>query len=66
LNAQRNQMLLNEQFLKYSRIFKDGGNYSRTKRCFSIIKDITRFDSKFKDSSWRSRTSGNLRWKPPL
>jgi len=54
-------MLSNEQFLKYSRIFKDGGNYSRTKRCFSIIKDITRFDSKFKDSSWSSRTSGNLR-----
>jgi len=31
-------------------------------RCFSRIKDKTSFDSKFKDSPWRSRTSGNLNW----
>jgi len=28
-------------------------------------QDITRFDSKFKDSPWRSRTSGNLTSPPP-
>jgi len=50
----------NEQFKKYSIIFKDAGTYSRTTRCFSIIKDITSFDRKFKDNSWRSRASGNL------
>ena len=38
----------------------EAGKYSRTTRCFSKIKDITRFDSKFKDSPWRARTSGNL------
>jgi len=54
---------LNEQFLNYSRIFKDAEKNSRTTRCFSRIKDIARFQSKFKDSPWRSRTSGNLR--PP-
>jgi len=43
-----------------SRIFKDARRYSRT-RPFSRIKDITSFDSKFKDNSWRSRTSGNLK-----
>jgi len=47
-------------FKNYSRIFKDSGRYSRTTSCFSRIKDITSFDSKFKDNSWRSRTSGNL------
>jgi len=52
--------LSNEQLKKYSRIFKDTGNYSRTTRPFSRIKDITRFDSKFRDSPWRSRTSGDL------
>ena len=35
--------------------------FSRTTRYFSRIKDIMSFDSKFKDSSWRSMTSGNLR-----
>ena len=47
----------------YSRIFKDAGKYSRTTRCFSRIKDKTSFDSKFKDNSWRSRTSGNLKFE---
>ena len=47
-------------FFSNSRIFKDAEKDSRTTRCFSRIKDKTRFDSKFKDSSWRSRTSGNL------
>jgi len=46
---------------KWSIIQKWTGKYSRTTRCFSRIKDITSFDSKFKDSPWRSRTSGNLR-----
>jgi len=32
--------------------------YSRTTKCFSRIS----FNSKFKESSWRSRTSGNLMW----
>jgi len=32
---------------------------------FSRIKDITSFDSKFKDNSWRSRTSGNLKSESP-
>jgi len=50
----------NEHFENFSRIFKDAGKYSRTTRCFSRIKDITSFDSKFKDNSWRSRSSGNL------
>ena len=50
----------NEHFKRYSRIFKDVGRYSRTTRCFSRIKGITSFISKFKDNSWRSRTSGNL------
>jgi len=49
----------NEQ-LNYSRIFKDAGKHSRTTRCFSRIKKITRSDSKCKDNSWRSGTSGNL------
>jgi len=39
--------------LKISRIFKDAGKYSRTTKCFSRIKDITSFDSKFKDCPWR-------------
>jgi len=32
---------------------------------FFKTKDIINFDSKFKESPWRSRTSGNLRatWK---
>jgi len=50
----------NEQFKNYSRIFKDTGKYSRTTGAFSRIKDITGFDSKFKDNSWRSRTSSNF------
>jgi len=54
----------NEQLKNYSRIFKDAGKYPRTTRCFSRIKDITSFDNKFKDSSWRSRTSGNLIYTP--
>jgi len=34
-----------------------------------FFKDKTHFDNKFKDNSWRSRTSGNLRqhgifWHP--
>ena len=61
LNVQCNQYFKNEEFKNCLRIFKDAGKYSRTTRCFSRIKDITSFDSKFKDSSWRSRTSGNLR-----
>jgi len=40
--------------------FENAGRYSRTTRCFSRIKDITSFDSKFKDNSWRSRTSDDL------
>jgi len=40
-------------------MFKDAGKDSRTTRYFSRSKDITSFDSKFKDSPWRSRTSGN-------
>ena len=42
----------------------DGGKYSRTAKCFSRIKDITSFDSKFKESPWRSWTSGNLSGNP--
>jgi len=60
LHVQRNQQFFNEKFFKYSRNIKDARKYSRITRCFSRIKDKTRFDSKFKDSSWRSRTSGNL------
>ena len=30
-----------------------------TTKCFSRIKDKTRFNSKFKDNYWHSRTSGN-------
>jgi len=33
-------------------------------KCFSRIKDITSFDSTFKDSPWRSMTSGNLTLVP--
>jgi len=50
--------------LIYSIIFNDVGKYSRTTRYFSRIKDKTSFDSKFKDNSWRSRTSGNLSITP--
>jgi len=49
--------------LKIIQEFKDAGRYSRTTSCFSRIKDVISFDSKyskFKDNSWRSRTSGNL------
>jgi len=42
-------------------MFKDAGSYSRTTKSFSRIKEITSFDSKFEDNSWRSRASGNLR-----
>jgi len=38
----------------------DAARYSWTTRYFSRITDKTSFDSKFKDNSWRSRTSGNL------
>ena len=57
--------VINEQFKNYSRSFKDAGKCSRTTRWFWGIKDITSFDGKFKDSPWRSRTSGNLRRSPP-
>jgi len=33
---------------------------SRKTKCFSRIKDIASFDSKFKESPWLSRTSGNV------
>jgi len=46
--------------LKIFKNFQGRRKYSRTTRCFSRIKDIPRCDSKFKDSSWRSRRSGNL------
>ena len=62
LNVQCNQYFKNEQFKNYSRIFKDAGKYSRTTTCCSRINNITSFDSYFKNSSWRSRTSGNLKY----
>jgi len=40
--------------------FQGSEKYSRTTKCFSRIKDIISFDSKLKESPWRSRTSGNL------
>ena len=46
---------------KLLKIFKDAGKHSRRTSCFSRIKDALSFDSKFKDNSWRPRTSGSLR-----
>jgi len=46
-----------ENIQEFSRTPEDN---SRTTRCFSRIKDITRFDTTFKDNCWLSRTSGNL------
>jgi len=53
-----------EQLKTIQEFSNDAGKYSRTTRCFSRIKDIMSFDSKFKDSPWRSRTPGNLKYRP--
>jgi len=52
-SSKMNNLNLFKNFQGHRKIF-------RTTRCFSRIKDIMSFDSKFKDNSWRSRMSGNL------
>ena len=49
--------------LKTIQEFSKTRKYSRPRNCFSRIKDITSFDSKFKDSPWCSRTSSNLSYE---
>jgi len=61
-NVNNNSYFNNEQFHNCSRTFKDAENMQGRQNLFSRIKGIISFDSKFKESPWRSRTSGNLSW----
>ena len=65
LSCSTQPIVLKWNILKIFKTFQGRWKIFKDNKMFSRIKDITSFDNKFKDSSWRSKTTGNLNLSSP-